>query len=130
MVPFMSEPDTVHPPRVGWRDRRRDRAGWLLAPLITFVGAPVTAGLVGIFELLAGGYGRIPAICESTLAHNGCEEATYRTLGDHLVLFAIVWLLLWAVPWWRGLRPMRVMLAIGAFAVLIALPIRIASWSP
>jgi hypothetical protein len=97
MVPVMSEPDTAQLPRIGWLDRRRDLAGWLLAPLITFVAAPLAAGMVGMFELLAGGYGRTPAICESALAHNGCEESTYRLLGEHLIVFVTVWLLLWAM---------------------------------
>jgi hypothetical protein len=130
MVLVMSEPDVAQLPRAGWLDRSRDLAGWLLTPLITFVVAPLTAGIAAVFLLLAGGFGRTPVICESAVAHNGCEETTYRVLGEHIILFAVVWLLLWVVPWWRGLRPLRVLLAIVAFAVLIAMPIRIASWSP
>jgi hypothetical protein len=130
MVLLMSELDTAQLPRTGWLDRRRDLAGWLLTPLITFVVAPLTAGIVGVVVLLAGGYGRTPAICESASADNGCEETTYGILGEHIIFFAAVWLLLWAVPWWRGLRPVRVLLAIVAFAMLIAVPIRMARWSP
>jgi hypothetical protein len=58
------------------------------------------------------------------------EETTYDVLGEHIILFATMWLLLWVVPWWRGLRPLRVLLAIVAFAVLVAMPIRMAGWSP
>jgi hypothetical protein len=130
MVLVMSELDTAQLPRTGWLDRRRDLAGWLLTPLITFVVAPLTAGIVGVVVLLTGGYGRTPVICGSALAHNGCEETTYGILDEHIIFFVTVWLLLWAVPWWRGLRPVRVLLAIVAFAVLIAAPIRMAGWSP
>lgn len=126
----MSEPDIAQLPRTGWLDRRRDLAGWLLTPLITFVVAPLTAGIVAVVVLLAGGYGRTPVICESALANNGCEETTYGILDEHVIFFATVWLLLWVVPWWRGLRPVRVLLAIVAFAVFIAAPIRMAGWSP
>jgi hypothetical protein len=130
MVLVMSEPDTAQLPRIGWLDRRRDLAGWLLTPLITFVVAPLTAGVVGMFVWLVGSFGRTPAICESALADNGCEETTYGILGEHIIIFATMWLLLWVVPWWRGLRPLRVLVAIVAFAVLIAMPIRMAGWSP
>lgn len=130
MVLIMSKPDTAQLPHSGWLDRRRDLAGWLLTPLITFVVTTLTTGAVGMFVLLAGGYGGTPVICEPALAHNGCEETTYRILREHIILFAVVWLLLWVVPWWRGLRPLRIVLAVLAFAVLIAIPIRITSWSP
>jgi hypothetical protein len=38
--------------------------------------------------------------------------------------FAALWLLLWLVPWWRGLRGPRIGLAIVAGAVLLIAPIR------
>lgn len=105
-------------------DRRRDLAGWLLTPLYTLVGAPVLAGCVGIVAVL--GSNRPPEFCAAARADNACEEATLAMLGGHAVLFAAMWLLLWLVPWWRGLRIPRILLAILAAAVLVLAPIRLA----
>ncbi|WP_167492980.1 hypothetical protein [Micromonospora ureilytica] len=38
-------------------------------------------------------------------------------------------LLLWAIPWWRGLRTVRVLLAVAATVVLVLLPVRMFNWS-
>lgn len=123
----MPDTDTAELPRIGWLDRRHDVAGWLLTPLVTLVAAPLIAGVVGMVALLRGDPNRPPALCESALADNSCEETTLGMLGEHMVLFAALWLMLWLVPWWRGLRILRVLLAIIASAVLVAAPMRMAS---
>ncbi|MCI4063434.1 hypothetical protein MRQ36_12945 [Micromonospora sp. R77] len=110
--------------RARWPDRRRDLAGWLLTPLVTLVAAPVTAGAVGVLILLGGGFSQSPTFCESVVSDNRCEEKTLAMLGEHAVLFGAVWLLLWLVPWWRGLRTPRVLLAVVATLVLVAAPLR------
>lgn len=105
-------------------DRRRDLAGWLLTPLYTLVGAPVLAGCVGMIVVL--GADQPPELCAAARADNTCEETTLAMLGGHAVLFAVMWLLLWLVPWWRGLRILRILLAVLAAAVLVLAPIRMA----
>ncbi|MFC4149214.1 hypothetical protein ACFO0M_23435 [Micromonospora mangrovi] len=120
----MSEVQHPEMLRVGWPDRRRDRTHWLLTPLVTLVAAPVTAAAVGVLVLLGGGFDQSPTFCESALSDNRCEEKTLAMLGEHAVLFAAVWLLLWLVPWWRGLRTPRVLLAVAATVVLVAAPLR------
>jgi hypothetical protein len=75
--------------RTGWRDRRRDLAGWLLPPLLTLVVAPVTAGAVGVLLLLAGSFDQSPTLCAAALADNRCEERTLAVLGEHAVLVAV-----------------------------------------
>ncbi|SCE66648.1 hypothetical protein GA0070607_0143 [Micromonospora coriariae] len=122
-MPDASVPELAHTGRL---DRHRDLAGWLLTPLITLVVAPVMAGAVGMVVLVGGAFDRTPALCESALGDNRCEEVTLGMLGEHAVLSAAVWLLLWLVPWWRGLRKLRVLLAIIDCAVLVAAPIRMA----
>ncbi|WP_156312972.1 hypothetical protein [Micromonospora sp. HK10] len=114
------------PTRSGWLDRRRDLRGWLLTPLTTLVVAPVTAGAVAMVMLVGGAFDGTPALCEPAVGENRCEEVTLGMLGEHVVLAAAVWLLLWLVPWWRGLRKLRLLLAIIVCAVLVAAPIRMA----
>jgi hypothetical protein len=119
------ETDSAELIRMSWLDRRRDLAGWLLTPLVALVAAPVTAAVAGIFFVVFGLDDRkAPALCQSALADNRCEETTLAMWGQHTVFFAGVWLLLWLVPWWRGLRVLRILLAIIAAGVLVAVPIR------
>ncbi|WP_406106170.1 hypothetical protein [Micromonospora globbae] len=118
IVLVMADTETVAPPGRGWPDRRRDLAGWLLTPLYTIVGAPVVAGCIGLV-VMTGGAQR-PEFCASVRADNGCEEKVLAVLGGHAVLFGALWLSLWALPWWRGLRVPRIVLAVVAFGVLVA----------
>lgn len=112
--------------RVGWLDRRRDLVAWLVTPLVTLIFAPMAAGAVGLFFWQQGDLDKSPAICKAVLADNGCEETTLGMLGEHLVFFGAAWLLLWAVPWWRGLLLPRVALALAVSAILIDVPIQMA----
>lgn len=123
-MPAASLPASTRP---RWLDRRRDLGGYLLTPLITLVVAPVTAGAVAMVVLLGGAFDRTPALCEAAVSDNRCEEVTLGMLGEHVLLSAGVWLLLWLLPWWRGLRKPRILLAVIACAVLVAAPIRMAS---
>lgn len=107
-------------------DRRRDLAGWLVTPLFTLVAAPVLAGIAGGLATLAVNNAP-PALCEETTAYNMCEESILGVIGRHVVISAAMWLLLWVIPWWRGLRTLRVLLAIAATVVLVLLPLRMAA---
>jgi hypothetical protein len=43
----------------------------------------------------------------------------------HARFFLAGWLLLWAVPWWRRLRPYRIAAAVVVGLVLVAAPLRL-----
>ncbi|WBB70786.1 hypothetical protein [Micromonospora sp. WMMD812] len=118
----MPEVEVAELTHIGRLDRRRDLAGWLFTPLVTLLAAPVIAGCVGMVVVL--GADKPPALCASSSTDNRCEETTLAMWGEHAALFAAAWLLLWLVPWWRGLRVPRVLLAIIATAVVVAVPIR------
>ncbi|WP_433387587.1 hypothetical protein [Micromonospora sp. KLBMP9576] len=120
----MSQAGNAGTGRTGRLDRRRDLAGWLLTPLVTLLVTPVLAGCTAMVALL--GADQPPALCEQVRPENGCEEATLTLLGAHLVVAAGMWLLLWLLPWWRGLRVPRVLLAVVAAGVVIAVPLRMA----
>ena len=106
-------------------DRGRDLRGWLVAPLVTLVLAPALAISIGI--LVAESSTSYPGICDAAAATNGCEEAVVAMFALHARIFAAGWLLLWALPWWRGLRPYRIGAAIVVGAVLLGAPLRLVS---
>lgn len=108
-------------------DRRRDLAGWLVTPLFTLVAAPVLACIAGVLATLAAENNAPPALCAETKAYNMCEESILGAAGLHVVISAGMWLLLWVLPWWRGLRTLRVVLAVAATVVLVLLPLRMAA---
>ncbi|WP_327041682.1 hypothetical protein OG400_33130 [Micromonospora ureilytica] len=108
-------------------DRHRDLAGWLVTPLFTLVAAPVLACFVGVLGSLVDHNGP-PPLCEEAVAANMCEETSLRVVGVHVVISGAMWLLLWAIPWWRGLRTVRVLLAVAATVVLVLLPVRMFDW--
>jgi hypothetical protein len=97
-----------------------------VTPLVTLIFAPMAAGALGLFFWQQGDLDQSPAICKAVLADNGCEETTLGMLGEHLVFFGAAWLLLWLVPWWRGLLLPRVALALAVSAILIDVPIQMA----
>jgi L-cystine uptake protein TcyP (sodium:dicarboxylate symporter family) len=105
-------------------NRSRDLGGWLLTPVVALVVGPAVAASVGILQALFTGVGDQAALCESAAADNRCEEVTLVVIGQHATLFGVLWLLLWLVPWWRGLRSARIALAVVACLVLVALPLR------
>ncbi|MGV9215132.1 hypothetical protein ACTFTM_25000 [Micromonospora sp. RB23] len=108
-------------------DRRRDLAGWLVTPLFTLVAAPVLAGIVGVVGNMQSHH-RTPPLCKEAIADNMCEETSLRVIGLHVAIASAVWLLLWIIPWWRGLRTVRVLLAVAATVVLVLLPVRMFDW--
>ncbi|MFC7549032.1 hypothetical protein [Plantactinospora sp. GCM10030261] len=111
---------------VGWlKDRRRDLAGWLVTPLLTLVAAPVVACMAGVLASFRDGSLSQPALCREALADNRCEETTLGVIGGHVVIAGALWLLLWMIPWWRGLRTPRILLAVAATVVLALLPVRL-----
>lgn len=120
----VAENDAVEESRPGW-DRGRDLRGWIATPLVTLVLAPAVAISVGI--LVAESSGGYPAICDSAAARNGCQETVYAMIAVHARIFLVGWLLLWALPWWRGLRAVRIGAAVVVGAVLIAAPLRLVS---
>ncbi|MEU0549976.1 hypothetical protein [Micromonospora sp. NPDC005979] len=109
-------------------DRRRDLAGWVVTPLFTLVAAPVLAGIVGVLGNVQNDH-RTPPLCTEAVADNMCEETSLRVIGTHLAIAGVMWLLLWTIPWWRGLRTVRVLLAVAATVVLVLLPVRMFDWS-
>jgi hypothetical protein len=118
--------DTAEPPPFGRLDRRRDLAGWLLTPVITLVVAPAIAGLIGMTALLEGS--RPVSLCEAAVAAgNRCGETIVGLLGQPLAVFTAAWLALWMMPWWRGLRTLRIGWAAVAAGVLLVGAIRMAA---
>jgi hypothetical protein len=113
---------------MGWSvDRSRDITGWLVTPLLTLLAAPVLACLAGILATSwADTAGRPPTLCKEALATNSCEEVTLGVIGAHGVISGVTWLLLWVIPWWRGLRTLRVLLAVAVTVVLVLLLVRLA----
>jgi hypothetical protein len=107
-----------------WTDRRRDLAGWLLTPLVTLVLGPAVAAAVGMLMVLWDAFGEVPEVCAKTLADNRCEEITLEVVGQHVAVFGVLWLALWLLPWWRGLRGVRIGIAVLACVVLVAAPVR------
>ncbi|MBB2947476.1 hypothetical protein FB565_007247 [Actinoplanes lutulentus] len=121
----IDQPDVATDPALPVKQRReRDIVGWLLTPIATFVLAPPLTMILG-FVLLTGDSS--PAICRGVATANGCEELTLGLIGEHVVIFAALWLILWALPWWRSLRRARIVLAVIASVVLLAVPIRMAA---
>jgi hypothetical protein len=86
--------------------------GWLVTPLVTLVVAPALAISMSIL---------VAASSTSTTA----EQTADSTLVLHARLFVGGWLLLWAVPWWRGLRDLRTGAAAAIGAVLVVGPLRL-----
>jgi hypothetical protein len=104
--------------------RSRDLPGWITTPLVTLALAPAVAISVGILVgESATGY---PAICDGAAARNGCQETVYAMFAVHARIFLVGWVLLWALPWWRSLRPYRIGAAVAVGAVLVAAPLRLA----
>jgi hypothetical protein len=116
--------DTAEIP-IGRLDRRRDLRGWLAPPLVTLVLAPALAISVGI--LVAESSTGYPAICDASAASNGCQETIFGLFALHARIFLLGWLLLWALPWWRGLRPYRIAGSVAVGAILLAAPLRLVS---
>ncbi|MFD2764266.1 hypothetical protein [Micromonospora eburnea] len=77
------------------------------------------AGCVEMVTVL--GASQPPEFCAEARLDNRCET-TLAMLAGHVVLFVVLWL----VPWWRGLRTLRILLAILAAVVLVLAPIRMA----
>jgi len=103
--------------------RERDLRGWIAVPLVTLVLAPAVAVSLGI--LVAESSTAYPAICDTAAASNGCQETVYGMVAVHARFFLAGWLLLWALPWWRRLRPYRIGAAVLVGLVLIAAPLRL-----
>lgn len=99
-------------------DRSRDMRGWLTTPLVTLLLAPGIAISLGILVSLS-----------STSPVDTGERAADDMLVLHARIFAVGWLLLWALPWWRGLRGIRIGAAVVTGLVLIAGPVRLFDWA-
>ncbi|MFY1573397.1 hypothetical protein ACN26Z_00685 [Verrucosispora sp. WMMD703] len=118
----MSEAESTEPHRHGRLDRHRDLTGYVLTPLLTLAAAPLVACCTA---LLADDGQAYPSVCDPVRAVNGCEERVLGIVAGHVLSFAALWLLLWVLPWWRGLRMARILLAVIASAVVVALVLRI-----
>ncbi|BBH69039.1 hypothetical protein ACTI_57240 [Actinoplanes sp. OR16] len=109
------------PPR---KTRERDLTGWIVTPIATLVIVPPLTLILAVITLTGT---QAPAICHDVATANGCEERTLGLIGEHVVLFLALWLLLWALPWWRSLRAWRTALAVLAAAALLAAPLRMSA---
>jgi hypothetical protein len=107
-------------------DRGRDLRGWLTTPLVTVVLAPALAISIGV--LVAESSTSYPGFCDASVSTNGCEESVFAMFVLHARIFLAGWLLLWALPWWRGLRAARIAVAAVIGAVLLAAPLRLVDW--
>jgi hypothetical protein len=106
-------------------DRRRDLLAYIAVPVVTLFAAPMLVIFWGIV-ILGSGNGA-PSMCDEVRAVNGCEELTWSLIRAHVLGFLGLWALLWALPWWRGLRQPRVMLALASGAVLFVALLRMAA---
>jgi hypothetical protein len=106
-------------------DRSRDLRGWMTAPLVTLGLAPALTISIGI--LVAESSTAYPEVCDAAATTNGCQETIFAILTLQSRIFFAGWLLLWALPWWRGLRRYRNWAAVAVGAVLIAAPLRFVS---
>ncbi|GID93391.1 hypothetical protein Adi01nite_28030 [Amorphoplanes digitatis] len=106
-------------------DRRRDLLAYICVPLVTLFAVPTLVLFWGIAIL--GNSTGTPAICDGVRAVNGCEEATWAVIRVHVLGFLGLWALLWALPWWQGLRTPRVLFAAAAGAFLFAGLLRLAA---
>jgi hypothetical protein len=104
-------------------DKRPDVFNWILTPVMTLAVGPglAASGLLFVAEETSG----YPRVCASVRLANGCEETLLRMAAEHTIAFLFFWLLLWAPPWWRGLRAYRMGLAVVTALILIAVPLRL-----
>ncbi len=68
----------------------------------------------------------LPGLCAAAGPH-GCEEAALSRVAAGTLAAAALWTALWAIPWWYGLRRLRVGVALAAFLALLAGPARVAA---
>lgn len=91
------------------------------------MAAPVLACLAGLVAGLRDRTSGPPELCAEALGDNMCEETTLGVIGGHVIAFVALWMLLWLIPWWRGLRVPRIVVAVAATIVLMILPVRLAA---
>ncbi|SDT72687.1 hypothetical protein SAMN04489716_6469 [Actinoplanes derwentensis] len=106
-------------------DRRRDLLAYIGVPLGTLFAAPALVLFWGI--VILGSSTSSPAICDGVRVVNGCEEATWLVIRVHVLGFLGLWALLWVLPWWRGLRTPRALLALTSGVFLFAGLLRLAA---
>lgn len=103
-------------------DRHRDVAAWVTTPVVTLLVGPV----VGFCTVAAlSGLRTSPMLIDCTGGDNGCYQGQTSAIAHHVVAFLIGWLLLWCLPWWRGLRRVRILVAVLTVLPLVLLPIRL-----
>jgi hypothetical protein len=95
-------------------DRRRDLLGWIVTPVVTLVLAPALAAALATVLVVTDSLLATPPACDVDPSANRCEETTFALLGAHVAGFAGLWALLWVRPWWRGLRTVRIVVAVLA----------------
>jgi hypothetical protein len=100
--------------------QQRDLAHWLLMPWVTLIVAgPVFLASTGLALLDYG---------TCTAADQGCASAQASRIWSWFTIgvFVAGWLSLWCLPWWRGLRRVRTIVAVAALApVLLTLMYRL-----
>jgi hypothetical protein len=105
-------------------DRRRDLLAYIAVPVVALFAAPALVAFLGIAIL--GSTSEAPSMCDEVRVVNGCEELTWSLIRAHVLGFLGLWALLWVMPWWRGLRTPRVLLALASGAVLFIAVLRMA----
>lgn len=106
-------------------DRRPDLVSYLLVPVVTLFAAPMLVAVLGLAILGSGS--EPPSVCDEVRAVNGCEELTLSLVSAHVLGFLVFWAALWVLPWWRGLRLPRLLLAVASGLVLFAAVLRMAA---
>jgi hypothetical protein len=104
----------------GVLDGTRDIVYWLLTPLLTILIGPALTASIGFLVVVSDN----GEFCQRQ-PPNQCEEVTAALLTDHARLFVLALALLWAIPWWRGLRTTRLVLAAVTIAILVLAPLRL-----
>ena len=114
--------DEDEEPQAAGLDKRPDVLWWLLTPVLLLVVPLLTASITFFVAQTETGY---PAICRAAAPENGCEETVLGMAALHTLIFLAGWLILWALPWWRGLRKYRIGVAVAITLILLAVPVRL-----
>lgn len=118
----LNAPDPSDARRPVLDGRARDVLYWWLTPVLTLLLGPAVACAAGVPMLISGDD---PAFCAQRTS-NGCQEAAVALGSRQVVLFGVLWLLLWTIPWRRSMRPWRFVVAGLATLMLVAVPLTIA----
>jgi len=122
LVQHSYSPRPIRPARTRtpWNNRDRDVANWLTTPFIALaIGAMTSGGMFSVVIMWSA------LSYDSTVCGDACPDLSH--LGTWFVTTAIAFpvslVMLWFVPWWRGLRRLRYGLALAAVLIATLVPI-------